>query len=183
MFDPLVRSADCTANGHQLPSRSVRPQVSPLAIWAVKHGRRGGKGESRTLYSNKRSLLLPFSGTSTTPPPNASPRRETSTHFLSREMRKIHTESEDGDRAVEENSYEFPVDHGHQSLVSRCPEPIPGAVERVGDGRAQHVVQVHFCGQTQNLENTIMIDKHQSSGKQCPPEIAKRLRSVDTSFS
>lgn len=38
----------------------------------------------------------------------------------------------------------LPVEEGQQGLVARRPHPIPGAVEGVGHGRAQHVVQVDF---------------------------------------
>lgn len=47
----------------------------------------------------------------------------------------------------------LPVEEGQQGLVARGPHPVPGAVEGVGHGRAQHVVQVdlgHLQG-TQGL--------------------------------
>lgn len=72
-------------------------------------------------------------------------REEESVHFLSWELKQIHAEFKDRSSTVEDHGYEFPMNHSHDGLVAGCPDSIPGAIERIGDGRAQHVVQIHLC--------------------------------------
>lgn len=43
---------------------------------------------------------------------------------------------------VREEREGLPVHEGQQGLVARRPHPVPGPVEGVGHGGAQHVVQV-----------------------------------------
>lgn len=65
-------------------------------------------------------------------------------YFLSWRASYFHTELKERDSVIEKEKYEFSMEHGHDGLVSRCPDSIPRAIERVRNSRAQHVVQVHF---------------------------------------
>lgn len=56
---------------------------------------------------------------------------EISVYFLSWESEEVHAPSEGGDSSVEQQDDEFPMGHGHQSLMCRCPDPVPGPIERI----------------------------------------------------
>lgn len=68
-----------------------------------------------------------------------------SVYFLSWESKQVHAPFEGGNSTVEQQDDELPMSHGHDSLMSRCPDSVPGPIKRIWDGWAQHVVQIHFC--------------------------------------
>lgn len=77
---------------------------------------------------------------------NTSFQEEASVDFLSWESKQIHTEPKDRHSTVVDANYEFPMNQSHDRLVAGGPKSIPRAIERIRDGRAQHIVQIHLCG-------------------------------------
>lgn len=133
----------------------IRPQVLLLVTGSEKqtiHGigqgpllcnRRKKLEGTADAWSCPHSYLLPYKTLSSFL--YASLHGENSVHFLSWQFKQIHAELENGASAVEESVDEFPMDHSHERLMAGGPDPIPLAIERIGDGWAEHIVQIHFC--------------------------------------
>lgn len=83
---------------------------------------------------------------------------------------------------LREEGQHLPVNQGQQGLVARGPDPVPGAVEGVGHGRAQHVVQVDLGRQAEELQEEEVVEEEEAGGEQSPPHVSQRLRLVHTSF-
>lgn len=133
----------------------IRPLILPLAIGSEKQQvkkktphfitevflRQKTGGRSRKpLFSHPPSVFQ-----LSLPPVWTTLGGEISVYFLSWESEQVHDPFEGGDSTVKQQNYEFPMSHGHESLMSRCPNSVPGPIKRIWDGWAQHVVQIHFC--------------------------------------
>lgn len=56
---------------------------------------------------------------------------EISVYFLSWESKEVHAPFEGGASTVKQQDYELPMGHGHESLMSRCPNSVPGPIKRI----------------------------------------------------
>lgn len=73
---------------------------------------------------------------------SAAAAADPSVHLLAAQSECVLQESARPACVLREERDGLPVEEGQQGLVARGPHPVPGAVEGVGHGRAQHVVQV-----------------------------------------
>lgn len=105
-----------------------------------------------------------------------------SVDFLAAHSKCVQHVSASRAAVLREDREDLPVDEGQQGLVARRPNPVPRSVEWIGDGRAQHVVQVDLSHQAKELQEEEVIEEQDAGGEQCPPHVPQRLGLVHASF-